>query len=221
MISRLNVFDLLKVLKELKMMNDQSRHEDVSNTLQNRGTGAGGANTNIKGKTFEEKTSFEPYMLENGFIRHENTLVKKDEHATITYVSQGNLKKIMKEKYEKSLFRNPDEAYIIEYTNGTKPTILILEKKAQNVAGSVDTKLLAGPLFREEYEIALNYEFSIEYAFCVSSFLQNYIQSDKEKWIIFNKLMTNHNIPILFGDDSNYFESVNSWIDQHTKNNIV
>lgn len=90
MISRVNVFDLLK---ELKMMNDQSRHEDVSNPLQNRGTGAGGANTNIQGKTFEEKTSFEPYMLENGFIRHENTLVKKDEHATITYVSQGNLKK--------------------------------------------------------------------------------------------------------------------------------
>ncbi len=183
---------------------------------QNRGTGAGGSNTNLKGKSFEEKTCFEPYMLENGFTKEQYKFVKNNGDSIITYVSQGNLKKIMKEKYNKNIFRNPDEAYIIEYTTDKKPTLLILEKKAQNVAGSVDTKLLAGPLFREEYEIVLNNEFSIQYAFCVSSFLQKYIQSDKEKWKIFNTLMKKYDIPIFFGDESNYFDTLNSWINKYS-----
>ena len=34
----------------------------------NKGTGAGGANTNKNGKTFEEKTSIEPLLLEKGFV---------------------------------------------------------------------------------------------------------------------------------------------------------
>ena len=107
-------------------MNDTSRYYPE----QNRGTGAGGSNTNLNGKSFEEKTSFEHYMLENGFTKEHYMLVKNNGNATITYISQGNLKKIMKEKYNKNIFRNPDEAYIIEYTDGKKPTLLILEKKS-------------------------------------------------------------------------------------------
>jgi hypothetical protein len=79
-------------------------------------------------------------------------------------------------------------------------------KKEQNVEGSVDTKLMAVPLFKEEYEEALE-------AFCVSKFLQDKIMSLNKKYIIFNKLMKKHNIAILFGDDENYFETVDNWID--------
>ena len=35
----------------------------------NRGTGAGGANTNVNGKSFEEKTSNEQRLLTNGFSK--------------------------------------------------------------------------------------------------------------------------------------------------------
>ena len=49
----------------------------------------------------------------------------------------------MKYKYNISMFRCPDEAYIIEYKNG-KIQVKILEKKEQNVEGSVETKLWAG-----------------------------------------------------------------------------
>ena len=174
--------------------------------IKNRGTGAGGANTNLKGKTFEEETSNEHRLLENGFTKTKYTLEKDNISEKISYVSQGSLKKYMKEKYGKALFRNPD---------GRKPHLLILEKKAQNVAGSVDTKLLAGPLFREEYELSLDNEFIVHYAFCVSSFLQTYIESDKIKWVIFNKLMEKHDIPILFGDSPDYFSTLDAWISKY------
>ena len=45
----------------------------------------------------------------------------------------------------------------------------------------------------------------------MSKFLQDKIMSSEKKYIIFNKLMKNHNISILFGDDDNYFETFDMW----------
>jgi hypothetical protein len=189
------------------------------NVIVNKGTGAGGANTNYYGKKFEEKTNNEKRLLENGYekvVLNKKSksgyyLFKNFEDKKITFVSQSGLKEYMKHKYSIELFRCPDEAYIIEYASGEK-IIKILEKKEQNVDGSVDTKLLAGPLFKEEYEEALEYNFEVEYAFCVSKFLQNKITSNEKKYIIFNKLMKRHNVEILFGDDDDYFEKLDMWI---------
>lgn len=187
----------------------------------NQGTGAGGANTNYFGKKFEEKTDNGKRILEQGYEKiilnkkNKNSyyLYKNFEDKKIIYVSQSGLKEYMKQKHNLELFRCPDEAYIIEHNSGKKQ-ILILEKKEQNVDGSVDTKLLSGPIFREEYEEALENKFEVVYAFCVSKFLQNKILSTEKKYIIFNKLMKKHNITILFGDDENYFETFDKWLNE-------
>jgi hypothetical protein len=188
--------------------------------VTNKGTGAGGSNTNYFGKKFEEKTNNEPRLLETGFTKtiiNKKTkfgyyLTKTFEDKTVTFVSQNGLKEYIHLKYGIELFRCPDEAYVFEYTDGKK-VIKILEKKEQMVDGSVDTKLLTGPMFKEEYFEALEGIFEVEYAFCVSSFLQNKIQHvDNKKYVIFNKLMKKHNIPILFGDDENYFESLDAYL---------
>ncbi len=196
----------------------------------NKGTGAGGANTNYYGKKFEEKTNNEKRLLEMGYTKHSFTeklnkqngyyLSKTFEDKTIIFVSQQGLKKYMKKNHNIELFRCPDEAYIIEYNDGKK-IIKILEKKEQNVEGSVDTKLLTGPIFREEYEEALEGKFKVVYAYCVSEFLQKKILSNTKKFIIFNKLMEKHNISILFGDDTNYFETFDAWLNliNHNNNN--
>jgi len=193
--------------------------EPTSELIVNKGTGAGGSNTNLNGKKFEDKTNNIPRLIENGYekiILNKKTkygyyLTKTFEDKKIIFVSQSGLKDYIKHKYSIELFRCPDEAYIIEYNTGKK-VIKILEKKEQNVEGSVDTKLLAGPLFKEEYEEALEFNFNIEYAFCVSKFLQDKIMSLNKKYIIFNKLMKKHNITILSGDDETYFETVDLWI---------
>ena len=188
--------------------------------VNNRGTGAGGANTNYYGKKFEEKTNNEQRLLEMGYIKASFTqkpkkaydyyLLKTFETKTIVFVLQNGLKMYMKNKYNIDLFRCPDEAYIIEYTNGRK-VIKILEKKEQNVEGSVETKLWSGPSLKREYELALGNEFTVFYGFCVSDFLKQKLISNDKKYTILNTIFNENNITVLFGDDENYFETFDTW----------
>ena len=187
----------------------------------NKGTGAGGANTNYYGKQFEEKTNNETRLLEKGFIKYSFTknpkkqsdyyLSKTVDDKTIVFVLQNGLKIYMKNKYNIEMFRCPDEAYIIEYTSGRK-VIKILEKKEQNVAGSVETKLWSGPSLKREYELVLGSEFEVFYGFCVSAFLKKKIISSEKKYAILITILNENNIAVLFGDDENYFEFLDVWL---------
>jgi len=189
--------------------------------ITNKGTGAGGANTNYYGKKFEEKTNNEQRLLEMGYIKASFTqkpkkaydyyLLKTFETKTIVFVLQNGLKMYMKNKYNIDLFRCPDEAYIIEYTNGKK-VIKILEKKEQNVEGSVETKLWSGPSLKREYELALGNDFTVFYGFCVSEFLKQKLISNDKKYTILNTIFNENNITVLFGDDENYFETFDMWL---------
>ena len=107
----------------------------------NKGTGAGGANTNYHGKKFEEKTNNQERLLAMGYTKNSFTkkskkiydfyLSKTFENKTITFVTQYGLKKLFKNKYNIDLFRCPDEAYIIEYTSGRKSDKNIRKKRAK------------------------------------------------------------------------------------------
>ena len=186
----------------------------------NNGTGAGGSNTNYYGKIFEEKTNNESKLLEQGYIKksflnnskniYDYYLEKEFEDKIIIFVLQYGLKKYIKNKYNIDLFRCPDEAYIIEYKNGNK-IIKILEKKEQNVEGSVETKLWAGPSLKREYELVLGGEFEVFYGFCVSDFLKNKLISSEKKYKILNTIFSENNIIVLFGDDENYFTIFDTW----------
>ena len=187
----------------------------------NKGTGAGGANTNYYGKKFEEKTNNYERLLENGFIKKSFTINTKNkydyylsksfEDKTIIFVLQNGLNLYMKNKYNIDLFRFPDEAYIIEYNNGRK-IIKILEKKEQNVEGSVEIKLWSSPSLKREYELLLGLDFEVFYGLCVNDFLKNKLISNKNKYKILNMILDENNIITLFGDDENYFEMLDIWI---------
>jgi hypothetical protein len=194
--------------------------ENTQLIIINKGTGAGGANTNYYGKKFEEKTNNQQRLLEMGYTKNSSTkkpkkaydyyLSKTFEDKTIVFVLQNGLKMYMKNKYNIDLFRCPDEAYIIEYTSGRK-VIKILEKKEQNVEGSVETKLWSGPSLKREYELVLGAEFEVFYGFCVSEFLKNKLISIDKKYTILNTIFNETNIVVLFGDDENYFETFDTW----------
>jgi hypothetical protein len=191
--------------------------ENTQPIIVNKGTGAGGTNTNYYGKKFEEKTNNQQRLLEMGYTKHSFTkkaydyyLSKTFEDKTIVFVLQNGLKRYMKNKYNIDLFRCPDEAYIIEYTSGRK-VIKILEKKEQNVKGSVETKLWAGSSLLREYELVLGIEFEVFYGFCVSEFLKKKLISREKKYEILNTILDENNIAVLFGDDANYFETFDTW----------
>jgi hypothetical protein len=117
----------------------------------------------------------------------------------------------MKNKYNIDLFRCPDEAYIIKYNSGRK-IIKILEKKEQNVEGSVETKLWSGPSLKREYELILGLAFEVFYGFYVNDFLKNKLASNDKKYITLNTILNESNINVLFGDDENYFETLDIWL---------
>ena len=60
--------------------------EEIENIKINKGTGAGGANTNYFGKKFEDKTNNEFRLLENGYIKH--NYIKKTKNSYGYYLSK-------------------------------------------------------------------------------------------------------------------------------------
>jgi hypothetical protein len=183
----------------------------------NKGIKTGGANTNYFGKIFEKNTNNYERLLQQGYIKivftkktNDYYLSKTFKNKTIHFVVQSGLKTYMKNKYNIEIFRYPDEAYIIEYTNGKK-IIQVLEKKSQKVDGSVETKLWSGPSLKREYELVLGKDFNVFYGFCVNNFLKNKIISNNKKYIILNTILDENNISVLFGDDKNYFEILDNW----------
>ena len=209
---------LSKVIDDIR--DEKKRENKTRKQIINKGTGAGGANTNYYGKKFEVNTNNQQRLLEMGYTKNSFTkkpkkaydyyLSKTFEDKTIVFVLQNGLKMYMKNKYNIDLFRCPDEAYIIEYTSGRK-VIKILEKKEQNVEGSVETKLWSGPSLKREYELVLGAEFEVFYGFCVSEFLKNKLISNEKKYTILNTIFNENNIVVLFGDDENYFETFDTW----------
>lgn len=179
--------------------------------ISNKGTGAGGANTNYHGKKFENETDFLDKLISIGFKKEKKLHIKKfNTEDVIIFVTQSGLKGLLSKKFGIKLFRNPDEAYLI-FKDG-KYTLKILEKKEQNREGSVETKLWAGPSLKREYQIVCGDEIQVEYAFCLSPFLKNKMLSGKEKYNILSQILKENNIDVFFGKDEDYFDKLNHWI---------
>lgn len=184
--------------------------------LVNRGTGAGGAGTNASGKTFEQTTENESRLLATGFVKKAipGKKGKNDyylERGEWCYMTQGGLKSYFEVVHEKELCRHPDEAYLCRAADGTY-TLKILEKKNQTGAGSVDTKLWAGPAFAEEYRWCLGEGFKVEYAFCISSYLQKDFLSDTKKYTFLRHYLTKEGVPVLFGEAADYYATLDAWL---------
>jgi len=181
-----------------------------STQYTNKGTGAGGANTNKYGKEFEEKTYNEAWLLRQGFVKHKMYMQKRCTNYTVTFIMQTQLKSYIKNKYGITLFRCPDEAYLFEFDDGRK-MLKIIEKKEQKVEGSVETKLWSGPSLKREYEIILD-GFTVEYAFCLSSFLKSKMVSDNQKYKVLHQILQESNIDVFYGDDADYLEQLLTWV---------
>ena len=183
----------------------------------------GGSNTTYFGHKFETKTDFLKFILLNlGFIESKikkknkisySYLSKTTRDKTIVFASQRNFKLYIKHTYDIDVFRYPDEACIVKCNNTGEIHVKILEKKEQCVSGSVETKLWSGPSLKREYEIVFGGGFSVHYGFCVNEFLKKKLTSDNKKYRTLNEILQENEIPIFFGDDDYYFDSVKKWFD--------
>jgi len=191
--------------------------------LKNKGSGAGGANTTFNGSSFEKKTSIENKLLENGYTK---TIFNNkqtfgyyfeyvNENYKIIYLTQSGFRLYFKLKYNIDVYRNPDEAFLI--IKEDKYYLKILEKKNQNVAGSVEDKLKTGQFNRREYEKMFkdsSLNIIISYSFCVSQYLKKQLNSNTKKYNNMKEIMAEDNINIFYGDDDNYFDKLFEWINE-------
>jgi hypothetical protein len=183
---------------------------------KNKGTGAGGANTTKTGMKFEHITDNEEFLLNKNFKKIMITkthyyLINQSDNVNILWFKQNSFVKYIKSKYNIDVYRKPDEAFIIEDSSKDKVIIKIIEKKNQNVDGSVETKLYASPSLKREYQLMFkDTKYIIEYILCVNTFLFDKINSNHPKYINLNIILSENDIPIFNGNDDNYFVKINS-----------
>ena len=185
----------------------------------NKGTGAGGSNTTLNGKAFEQFCDVESNLLKVGFSRlelysgkHGYYMYKKlDNDTKIYHVKQNGFAKLVDKLFGKiETERCPDEVFIVCKPN-QKPVIKVLEKKVQSTAGSVDVKLWASYLLREEYEEVFGNEFVIEYGFCLGNYFKEKFETVR-KFKLLKKSLDKYNIPVMYGTDDDYFEKLSKWV---------
>lgn len=193
----------------------------------NKGTGVGGAKTNLNGLEFEKKTCIQNLLFNKGFkkIYINNSkyyfleLYDKINNIKIIYFTKKDFKMYFRENFNVITYKEPDEAFLLITDN--QYHLKILEKKNQNVEGSVEEKLKTGDFTCHEYELMINDDkkfeeseliFLVSFAFCVSKFLQDKLESNKLKYNNIKKIMKIQNTKIFYGDSDDYFDKLYNWI---------
>jgi hypothetical protein len=172
----------------------------------NKGTGAGGANTNKNGLSYEEKTNLEPLYsecIENKknkskiikFIGYENELINANKSMLHKYMENIGEKETSLQSAAGC--KEPDEAYI----DLAKKYIFIIEKKFQQTPGSVDEKIQTAA-FKKYHYSNLFPNFKIYYIYCLS----DWFKRDEYKSVL--EYLSNINIPVFWGNDEEYKKNI-------------
>ena len=191
----------------------------------NRGTGAGGANTNVSGKSFEARMSMQSKLIDSGYTK---TITDKackfgyslsktiDNKIEINYVKQIGLKKYLHfEHSNKDLLldelNHPDECFIIQDKSRSpfffKPKLIVIEMKNQNVSGSCFDKLYNGMYYKCLYDKLIGKYYDVEYHFVVSEFIEKKINSKP----MLKQILNENNIKIFNARD--YHTAILTYID--------
>jgi len=146
----------------------------------------GGSQTNANGLKFEQETDLKEALLSiEGYSLKENNLYFKEELVGII-ASKNDLYKVLLEPYginHKDILSKqllPDEAiYFIK----TK-TVYIIEKKFQNVAGSVDEKLQTCGFKKRQYRKLFSpLGIKVEYLYVLNNWFKHHKYRDVLEFI--------------------------------------
>lgn len=187
----------------------------------NKGKGAGGANTNKSGKAFEKKTDIIKYLEQFGFKKvnfgdgkSDYIYEKEIDDLKITFVQQTGFVNYCRKTFDIDFDRRPDEAFIIKRSEKDFE-FKIIEKKNQTVSGTVDSKIYNGPYFIYEYMEYLkdnkNFNFKLSYSYCLSQYFKDKFEKEK-KWKITKKYLDNNNIKMFFPCVDTCFQEIFDWL---------
>ncbi len=168
----------------------------------NRGTGAGGANTNVNGLSYEEKTDLSCLYTDCVQTKKDKSRIVKfaNYDGEFINVNKSALHKYMTKIGEKNTdlqpaagCKEPDEAYV----DNTRRNVYIIEKKFQQTPGSVDEKLQTGPFKKHHYgKLFPNY--NVQYIYCLADWFK------RDEYASVLEYLQESDIPIFWGNDPNY-----------------
>lgn len=182
-----------------------SNDNTTSSRIVNQGTGAGGANTNVNGLSFEQQTELntEYTIVESG--RYYKKIQFTGNDRVYKIANQANFFKLMGDKANPDVSKahgckNPDEA-IIDIEN---LKLFIIEKKNQNGTGSVCEKIQSGPFKKQHYQATFP-DWEVVYIYTLSD------------WFFDNMVPTiaylrRENIPVFRGNSDTYKQTIIDFI---------
>lgn len=184
--------------EQLEQQQEQPKQLDKSEQIKNRGTGAGGSNTNKNGLSFQEITKLPSSH--------------KEKIGQFTYIKFQNVDKLFIQAFNKDLIKymnmngqvnlnitfasgckSQDEVYINEHDK----IIYIIEKKFQQGSGSVDEKIQTG-IFKKIHYTRLFQNYKIYYIYCLSDWYK------KKEYVSTLDLLKEFDIKIFWGNDLDY-----------------
>ncbi len=157
----------------------------------NRGSGAGGAKTNLNGINFEQDVYLGKWIENAGFFLNDlslrkdriqiSTILDDQKQVIGIYGRQGKIYEALKFWLDSSFSNEyialvfsakiyPD-AFIINFS---RKTLYIFEKKWQQSSGSVDEKIQTGPFKLEMFQKLLKqFGVKVEYNYVLSDYYKN------------------------------------------------
>lgn len=179
----------------------------MSENKKNRGTGAGGSNTNKNGLSYEEKTDLSDNFLELEKGSYSKTIQFTNTNKKFKRTQQSKFYKYMKKKeYLDNKIdkahgcKNPDECYIDE----REKNLFIIEKKFQQCPGSVCEKIQTPHFKLWQYKRSFPH-FKIIYVYCLSDWFKTNCKAELE-------YLKNINIPVFWGNSPTYKKDIINFI---------
>ena len=163
----------------------------------NRGTGAGGANTNANGIPFEEQTDLSNYHTTLQQNQYSKTIQFLNSDTQFIYTKQKDFEKYMGNKINPAIkalhgANRPDEAYI----NETNKTIFIIEKKNQITSGSKCECIQTAVNKRRNLNRRIP-DYHVVYMYCLSSWFRTNCEAEIED-------LQEDSIPVFWGNEPTY-----------------
>lgn len=174
-------------------------------TIINKGTGAGGCNTNKNGLPYEEMTDLNDRITVQEKLEFSTKILFDDNTKSFISTKQSNLFKCMKDEINKNVekahgCKNPDECYIDKESKN----MFIIEKKFQQCAGSVCEKIQTADCKLWQYSRTFP-EYNIVYMYCLSDWFKDNCKAELE-YLEYKK------IPFFWGNSKTYKDDIINFI---------
>jgi hypothetical protein len=192
-----------------------------SSLLINKGTGAGGASTTKNGLNFEEFTSNKNNLESQGYARTDVGKGKttyylrkifSDLNVEVFYASKKGVVLLLNILFGVAIYREPDEAFLVHSLEDDTYNLYIIEVKNQNRSGSVEDKILAGPVMKRTYQMSVGPEIKVHFAYVLSDYLKTKFASSRPKYTHINRVFMEEDIKLFYGGDQDYFVKLFEWI---------